>query len=679
MRKNSSIENRGIRVVLIVVSISLLFLLTIIRLVQIQIIDSPKYTELARLQYQNYVPLPPARGLIFDRKNNLLVSNSVLISLAADPSIAKNNLTSTSRIFSQVFNKPINHYKNKLSSKKKFIWLEKNIPPVVAEKIIQKKLPGIIPVNTPRRLFFNGGTAVQTIGITNFENIGKSGIEYQYNKILSGDSGFVILQRDGLGKTYVSIDYPRQEPKNGNSLQLTLDLEYQTIAEEELKKGIDRTQADAGCVIMVNPKTGEILANANYPTFDPSVTRVFEQEALKNRSVTELYEPGSLFKVITVSAGLTNNSITPEQKFFAENGKYVVQLNNKKSRIIEDSHPLKGDVTVTDALTNSSNIVMAKISNVIGAEQLYTHARSFGFGFPTNVEIPNEASGELKKPFSWSITTLNNMSFGYELNSTPLQLAMAYSVIANGGLLLKPFIIKNVKNEEGEIIESNETKLIRRVISADVAETLKEMLKKVVDEGTGSGTKLTDLPIAGKTGTARKFVDGEYKKGFYNALFAGFYPADDPEIVCVVLLENPKGEYYGGTTSAIIFRGIAEQLHRNKGFFNQSKFQIAENKFEQKSKNNISTKNIYENKIINPSTETNNVFLPNVCGLTLRKAISILKSNNLTAKFSGTGIVVNQNPIAGSEVTKGSTITLGCTNNVAVFNSNNFKNLSLKN
>ncbi len=688
MRKQSSIDVRSVRIVLVVVTVSILFLVTISRLVIIQIIDSPKYIKLAQNQYEKVVPLPPNRGLIYDRNNILLVSNTTLISFAADPVVVKEKLSNTVKVFSQIFNKPNSHYKSKLATKKRFVWLEKNVHPATAEKIIQKKIPGIIAANEPRRLFYHGGVAVQTIGIANFENIGKSGLEFQYNSILKGDSGYVIMQRDGRGGSHASIEYPRQEPINGNSLQLTIDLDYQSIVEDELKKGIERTKSDAGCVVMLNPNTGEVLAIANYPTFDPGLTRSFQQEALKNRAVTELYEPGSLFKAITVSAGISNNSISIDQKINAENGKYVVALNNGKTRTIEDTHPLYGSVSVADGLTQSSNIVMAKISNIIGAEQLYTHARSYGLGVPTNIEIPNEASGELKKPHTWSLTTLNNMSFGYELNASPLQMANMYAVIANGGLLMKPFIVKNILNEQGEIIEENEPKLVRRVISREVSESLKKMLQNVVDEGTGSGTKLTDLPIAGKTGTARKFVDGEYKKGFYNALFAGFYPVEKPEVVCVVLLENPKGGYYGGTTSAIIFRGIAERLHRNKGIFKSSEpIQLVENvevAKPEKIESISSNQNIASSEKIIKSQSVNivngkNIQLPNVCGMTLRKALTVLKTNKLSVKFSGSGIVVQQTPVAGSEIPFGSTVSLQCSNSIAMLASTNNKKFTLAN
>ena len=437
--------------------------------------------------------------------------------------------------------------------------------PDIAKKIDIKSLDGIIAINEPRRLYHLEEIGGQLVGAINIEQKGIAGIEYRYDEMLRGQNGKLIMERDALGNQRPSVDFPKINPIDGNSVYLTIDQEYQTIAFDEIRRGVEKMKADAGHVVLLNPKSGAVLAMVNYPSLFPSRAVSSQNEQYKIYAIADMFEPGSVFKIVTAAAAIEKKSIQSTQKFFAENGEWKIKLSSDKIRTIKDSHP-HGELTFQEAMETSSNIVMAKLSNIIGADDFYLTARNFGFGMSTGIDLPGESGGELKKPFQWSSTTLNTMSFGYEVGATPLQITLAYLVIANDGILMKPYLIEKIVDSNGEVIEENSPEKIRRVISEKTSRILKNMFVGVVERGTGSEAKIIGVSIAGKTGTSKKFVDGKYQDGIYNASFVGFYPADEPEIVCLVIIENPRvGSYYGGQASAPIFRAIAERIVNNKG------------------------------------------------------------------------------------------------------------------
>ena len=282
---------------------------------------------------------------------------------------------------------------------------------------------------------------------------GLDGLELAYDDILRGEDGYVVMQVDGLGHLRPSVDFPRVDPVHGYDLILTLDIDYQSIAEEELRKGVERTKAVGGLVVMLDPRTGEVLAMVNTRSLDPSDDRAGSPP--KNRIITDMFEPGSVFKVVTASAALEREAVTLDQTFDAEGGRYLVHLPGGRTRLITDAHPY-GIVTFREAIEVSSNIVFAKVSDLIGVEAMYTTARKFGFGTKTGIELPGEVSGQLKKPTEWSGTTLNTMAYGYEVGVTPMQIACAYGAIANGGVLMRPFLVRRVLHgTEGEVEESS--------------------------------------------------------------------------------------------------------------------------------------------------------------------------------------------------------------------------------
>lgn len=624
--------------------VKILFLIAFVaaaaRLVQIQVIESRIYQEIARKQYEARVPLVAQRGNIYDRNGNILVTNSDFVSFAADPTIAGDDARFIAHEFSKVTGKPEREYISKLQSKKRFVWLERHLRPDVAELIPLKKMGGIVKMNEAVRLYHHDEIAGQVLGATNIDNAGVSGIEQQFNDVLRGRDGYVVMQKDGLGRKRPSVDYPREEAVNGHSIELTIDLQYQSIADEELKKGVARSQAEAGLVVMLRPQTGEVLAMSNYPHVN--LNRVDHADLLKNRVVSDMYEPGSVFKIVTASAALQHDLVTLEKKFYAENGKYKIEYPGKRIRFINDTHPMR-DVTFLEGMAYSSNIVMAKVSDLIGPEKLYKQARDFGFGMPTGIELPAEISGQLKKTSEWSLASLNSIAYGYEVGVTPLQIVSAYSAVANDGILMKPYIVQRERDENGQEVFAGEPVMIRRVIPKNVNEQMKKMFESVVEYGTGSMVKIPGVRIAGKTGTARKYIDGKYEEGSYNASFVGFFPIEKPEIVCLVILEKPKAGYTGALASAPIFKAIADRIINNSGLL--AKTMIAEQ--------TVSTTGVL--KTVNDGT----VSIPDVAEQDAEEAVEILKQSGLAAKIIGTGDeVVRQYPPAGKKVERGSIVQL---------------------
>lgn len=627
------------RFFLLKLALTLFFLLISARLVQIQILESRVYQAIARKQYEQRFVLLATRGNIYDRSGNVLASNSMFVSFAGDPKMIGDKVSVVAEKFSRVFGKPKSFYLSKLrdtqgpSTKKRFVWLERHVKPKIAKQLESMKLEGVVTVSEPKRLYHHDDLAGPLIGFTDIDNHGISGLELQFEEEMRGKDGSVVMQRDGLGRARPSADYPQIDPVNGNDLVLTIDLAYQAIVEEELKRGIASNNADAGLAIMLNPKTGEILALANVPGVNPNEYSKYDQTATKNRVVTDMFEPGSVFKIVTGSAAYENKLVEPERKFNAERGTMKVVLPGGKIRLIKDTHEY--DVlSFQEAIEVSSNIVMAKVGPMIGSERFYRQARDFGFGIPTGVDLPGEVRGRLKKPQEWSGTTLQTMAYGYEVGVTPLQLALAYATVANRGIMMKPFILAKVKDRNGEVLREQKPQVIRRVILVETAKRLTNAFEGVVERGTAKDMKISGIRIAGKTGTSKKYIDGKYSDQNYTSSFVGFFPAEDPQIVCLVMMDNPRAKgYYGGITSGPVFRAIAERIINTTSRFSPS-----------------------------PKTQQGDlrlagVTVPDVRNLQVSIASKILEGHGLKVESFGNGdVVVRQAPEPGKRIEQGDAV-----------------------
>lgn len=613
----------------------LFFVAVSVRLVLIQVVDSSTYKSLARKQYEQKFVLPATRGKIFDREGNVLVSNTMYVSFAADPAIIGDNAEEVAATFARVFSRPTSSYSEKLQGSKRFVWLERRVRPELAKKIEAAGHIGIVPMNEPKRLYHYDEVGGSLLGFTDVDNKGISGIEFQLDDELRGTSGSVVLQRDGLGRTRPSADYPRIEPVNGRDVALTINLKYQAIVEEELHRGIVTNKADGGLAVMLNPKTGEILALSTYPGVNPNESTKYDLSTPRNRVVTDVFEPGSVFKVVTASAVYENKLVNPDSRYNAEHGSMKVFIGNRYVRKITDTHEHDW-LTFQEAIEVSSNIVMAKVSKLIGPEKFYRQARDFGFGILSGVDLPGEVRGRLKKPNEWSGTSLMTMAYGYEVGVTPLQIAAAYAAVANKGYLMRPFVMSKVLDAKGDVIREQRPQKIRQVVSERTAALLTQAFEGTVERGTAKEVKIEGIRIAGKTGTSRKIVDGKYTMQDYTASFVGYFPVEDPQVVCLVMMDNPRGRgYYGGITSGPIFRSIAERiLHSSVQFSRPFMTQ-------------------------DPKTQRGPISMPDVRTINLTLAQKILEGHGLNVKTFGKGdVVVRQSPEPGKQVQPGDGVTL---------------------
>lgn len=655
------------------------FLFVVIRLFSIQILDHEKYDKIAQRQHESKINLRADRGSIYDRNGNVLATTFKTISIAADPTVLK-NVSKLCQALSKDMGVPASYYRKKISrAKGSFVWLERGVKPYRLANTLALKDKGLLKIEEPKRNFPYRATGSQIIGFTNIDNVGISGIEMQYDSILHGRSGFMQMYRDGLGRLRPSPELPVVEPIHGDNIHLTIDIELQRIVEYELRTGMDRLLAEAGTVIIMKPQTGEILAIASYPMFDPYHIDEHSNEGMRLRGITDILEPGSTFKMVTASMALEEGIVSENEIMDGHNG---VAFYAGGVRIADD-HAL-GKVPFKKAMQYSSNIIMGEVAHRMPSDLLYKYIRDFGFGIPTDIDLPGEVSGYVPKPEDFHANTKRYLGHGYGLSVTPIQVVTAYAAIANGGTLMKPYIIDEISTAGGEVIKKNKPEVIRQVVSEKTAHRVTKMLTMVVDSGTGMRAQIEGLKIAGKTGTSQKVVNGRYSKSDYNASFAGFFPADNPQIAMIVIVENPRRSIYGSFNSAPIFKNIASRWMLSKGYVSLNNFvvskndslvmpnitgmsaeeanralshyhfdydEIEEGKFVYNQYPQAGQLIIGNEKIVLStgypiakidSTTYDIDFKHNVVGFTIRRAISVLQSNGIAVEVSGHGYVKRQ-------------------------------------
>jgi len=611
----------AIRMYIVMVVFLAGFIVVAMRLFHIQILQSREYKELAQLQYQSREILKPARGLILDRKLSILASNITEYAISIDPTVMERPDTAI-RALARYLPRSYAFYMQKITkTKSKYIVLEKAVNEETIEPLKKWRCYGVRFESKPKRKYNFNSLAGPVIGYTNVANKGQSGIELAMDDELVGKEGFIVYQLNAKRVKRPEVEYPHLEPVKGRSVVLTIDQSYQAIAEEELVKGVQQFAAESGRCIIMQPKTGEILAMANYPSMNPNDRRNYSPEKARNRVITDLYEPGSTFKIVAMSAALNEGMYEPEDKIWAENGKYYHTPNEKP---IEDDHKY-GWLTLRGAFEHSSNIVSAKIAEQLGKELFYKYARNFGFGIKTGIELPGELRGDLRNPINWDRSTHRYMAFGYGLAATSLQIACAYSAIANDGVLMRPYIRKWLLDENRNIIDETVPQTVRRVVSSETAATMREFMRGVVDSGTASRAKIAGIAIGGKTGTSQRLVKGNYSDKSHVASFVGFFPADDPKVLILVILDAPTNGYYGGMVAAPIFREIALRIINSSSEFAKQPESVARTAIVQ-----------------------NTGSVPDLRGMPVRaaKKIAELQGFEVSAK-SGSGIILAQDPEAG--------------------------------
>lgn len=533
----------------------LAFLLVGAKLFKLQVLDHAAFSLEAAEQYKMEVPIEPKRGLIYDRNGIILADNSFVVKFAIDPlAIVPKHKAQLAALLSETFGKPAGYYETIFrDTSRRYIVIEKAVPLEVASRLDSVKDPGLIREMDSRRNYAFGDRAAHVLGFASNDGRGLAGIELFDNRDLAGRPGFQVMQRDGRGVLRPDVDYAEVPASNGENLTLTIDQSIQEIAEFALKAGVAKADAEAGIAIVMRPSTGEILALANVPDFDPNSFGTATYDMLRNRAITDAYEPGSTIKVLVASAALEEGALKPDDKINAEHGLWTPEPGVK----IRDTHEYD-IITFRQALEKSSNISFAKISDKLDKRRFYKYLRDFGLGNYTGIDLPGEVKGVLHTPSGWQANSKRYMAFGYELTATPIQMATAYATVANMGVMMKPYIIAKREGSSGTVV--NEPQEIRRVVSEQTCRTLIGMMEGVVDSGTGTLVQIKGVHIAGKTGTAQELVGGHWSKEHYTASFTGFFPAEKPEYLVSVILRSPRNGYYGGTVSGPIFREIAMNL-----------------------------------------------------------------------------------------------------------------------
>jgi cell division protein FtsI (penicillin-binding protein 3) len=604
---------------------------------ELQIKNQQKFNTLAKEQYLNQIILPPTRGIIYDRKYRELALSVKVDSIYANPRLIKAPL-SLSKKLSEILDLPSSFFKKRLQKKKFFVWIKRRILPSQAKKIKRLKIPGLGIVSETKRFYPNKELLGHVLGFSGLDSQGLAGIELSFDTQLKGTSKEAQCLRDALGRIIFAHGLIKQEKTQGNNIVLTIDKNIQYITEQELKAAIQTFEAKSGIAIVMEPNSGEILAMATYPGINPN--KIPKNKYLwRNRAITDVFEPGSTFKVFTVAAALDSNTISPEDQFYCEGG-----IMNFAGKRIRDIHKMEW-ATVQEIIKESSNIGITKISEKLGKQKLYQYLKKFGFGEKTGISLPGEAKGLLRTPDKWYEIDIATIAFGQGVSVSALQLVTAVSAIANGGLLLKPLIVRQILDPEGKIIQTYKKEVKRRVISETTSEMLKKMMESVTEEGTGTQAAIKGFKVAGKTGTAQKpdLIAGGYKKDAWTSCFIGFVPSKEPKIAMAIIIDEPIIHHYGGIVAAPVFRRIGEKILAWWGITPDSP-SLPQSTYSQKQR---------EIKPLTPLLpKRQTIKVPNFHGKTIRRVLQIGHSLKLNIQIRGTGVAVSQTPPPGSLLDK---------------------------
>ncbi len=551
----SQINKSRLFVAFIIFSFCLVLLF--IKLFYLQVIQFKKFSKIAQEQHNVLIDLEPRRGTIYDRNMRKLAFNISVDSVYSNSREVKNKKEVADKL-SQILLIDKNLLLEKLNKDKAFVWISRKISDEASKKIKAEKFKGIELIKESKRCYPNKEMASQLIGFAGLDNKGLEGLESYLDNYLRGKDGYKVSFRDAKGREVMNDGTKVLLPVNGLNVVLTIDEIIQNITETALKKQFVKSRANGAMAIVMDPHTGEILAIANEPTYDLNKFKTSIPETRRNRCITDFYEPGSVFKIVTASALMEKKAIRLNDMINCENGEYRIA-----GHILHDAHP-HGILTFKEVIEVSSNIGTVKAASRLSQKDMYDFAKAFGFNSLSGVEMPGEVQGILRPVNKWSKTSMTAIPMGQEVTVTALQLVDCISAIANGGTLMKPMILKLIIDEDGEILHKFEPKKIRPVISKETSDIMIDILSGVVEKGTGKKARLSEYTSAGKTGTAQK-VDpaGGFSHSKYVGTFVGFAPVNNPRIAISVSIDEPKGAiYYGGDVAAPVFKEIADQVLR---------------------------------------------------------------------------------------------------------------------
>jgi cell division protein FtsI (penicillin-binding protein 3) len=620
------------------------FALTAGRAFYLQVLQKDRLVKLAEKQHQRIVALTPGRGAIYDQHNAPLAVSIEMDSCYAETRNLE-SLPEAAAKLAPLLGYSVPELQAKLKASRNFVWLSRRMAPEQAKKVRELDLDGIGFVKESKRFYPNSEVAAHVVGFTGTDPGGLEGVEKKYDSTILGNTGFLVTERDALGR---DIDLKKgSEGKSGtkgSNVVLTLDKNVQYIAEKELAQAVQKNGAKGGIALVMEPDTGRVLAMANYPTFNPNSYFKYGPGSLRNRAISDSFEPGSTFKIFLVATALENHVIRAGDSFNCENGSY-----NYSGRTIHDTHHY-GALTVPEILKYSSNIGAAKIGSRLGPERLYAGLTGFGFGEKSDIDLPGEAGGLLRQQAKWYGIDLATISFGQGVTATALQIASAVSAVANGGNLMKPYLVDHIAEDSGGVLKQFAPQVKRRVISQQTAKTVAGMLEGVVIEGgTGTNAAVDGYRVAGKTGTAQKVDPATrgYSAKKRTASFVGFVPLDKPKLTILVVIDEPTTSPYGGVVAAPAFSAIAQQT--------LCYLKVPQDRSaKKKAADPVVAKN--EPKPMPEAAEGGVVegseagSMPNFRGMSMRQVLRVMEKRGLNVKLQGSGRAVEQNPPPGSRI-----------------------------
>jgi cell division protein FtsI (penicillin-binding protein 3) len=661
------------------------------RAFDLQVLEREKLARVAAAECRRTVRLSPTRGEIFDRNGEKLAVSLEADSIFAQPSKIKDSARLAEKLAGVLgLNKAA--LVRKLKKRSSFTWIRRQVSPEISDKVRTLDIEGVGFVKESKRYYPNTFLASHTLGFVGVDSSGLEGLELGYDEYLRGEEETWHLKRDALGRTYLDRADQGPEVTKGANITLTLDRRIQYVTEKALARAVEDCKAKGGMALVVRPQTGEILALAVAPSFNPNIFGKYKPERRRNRVLTDTFDPGSTFKIFVVAAALEEGLFTPQDRVFCEKGEYKVS-----NHIIHD-HKAYEWLTVDKVIKYSSNIGTVKISEKLGRNNMYEYLKRFNFGEPTEVDFPGESSGVLRDAKKWRKLDTANVAFGQGVTVTALQMTMAMAALANDGLLMRPYLVSRITGERNRDIKHNKPLAVRQVISPQTAREINAMLRQVVTEGgTGTAAEPMGYPAAGKTGTAQKLdrSTGRYSKEKYFSSFLGFAPYDDPELVIFVGIDEPSTQTYGGQVAAPVFREIAEEtlpmLNVPPRFPEEEQPELLKTakpkalKVEKASTKAVS--NRISRKISLASAKTDHspaapqaedqimaaklealresireeaaaageyqMEMPDLVGLSMRRVLDKLSGHDIDLKFIGSGLAVWQKPAPGEPLNPG--------------------------
>jgi cell division protein FtsI/penicillin-binding protein 2 len=656
------------------------------RLVNLQIFQYVDLRNRANRQQSRVFEISPKRGTIYDRRNRELAVSINVDSVFAVPAEIGPKQETAYRL-ARALNLNPQDVMKKITGQRGFVWLKRKLDYAEAAAVKDLGLPGIHFEKESKRFYPKRELAASVLGYVGLDNEGLAGLEFAYDREVRGKPGQVLLMTDARQRSFSSVE---KAPTSGEDLVLTLDEYIQYLVEEELSGQVQKSQALGGTAIVMDPHSGEILAMASVPTFNPNQYWKSSPEHWRNRAILSIYEPGSTFKIITAATALEEHLATPDEPINCLGGSIVIG-----GRRIRD-HKRYGVLSVREVVAHSSNVGAIQLGFRIGKERFERYIRNFGFGAPTAVDLPGESKGLLKPASQWPAITLGTISMGQGIGVTPLQLLTAVSSIANGGYLVKPHLVRQLRSSSVQRASYEPDQNRKRVLSTATTSMVKEMLTGVITAGTGKEAQLEGFSAAGKTGTAQKIeANGRYSHSKFISSFVGFCPLENPAIAVVVTIDEPHGQYYGGLVAAPVFRNIAEKTLRYLSIPPDQPLtqrQLAKRRREEREMANGPDPDIEQPELTDPDWEVvpavhgdlakadqpvplvptqgeegynnadmegvSSVEVPDVRGKSLRTALSELSKLGLQVKASGSGIALDQFPAPGTKVVSGSKISI---------------------